>query len=39
VTQVSRASGVSRPTIYRGLRELLEESEEVLMVRLRLWWA
>ncbi len=33
VTQVSRASGVSRPTIYRGLRELLEESEEVLMVR------
>ncbi len=33
VSQVSRASGVSRPTIYRGLRELLEESEEVLMVR------
>ena len=34
MTQVSRASGVSRPTIYRGLRELLVESEEVLMVRL-----
>ncbi len=34
VTQVSRASGVSRPTIYRGLRELLEESEEFQMVRL-----
>lgn len=34
VTQVSRASGVSRPTIYRGLRELLVESEEVQMVRL-----
>jgi transposase len=33
VSQVSRASGVSRPTIYRGLRELLEESAEVLMVR------
>jgi DNA-binding phage protein len=39
VTQVSRASGVSRPTIYRGLRERLEESEEFQMVRLRLWWA
>jgi transposase len=33
VSQVSRASGVSRPTIYRGLRELCEESSEVLMVR------
>ena len=34
VSQVSSASGVSRPTIYRGLRELLVESAEVLMVRL-----
>ena len=34
VSQVSRASGVSRPTIYRGLRELLEESQELVMVRL-----
>lgn len=33
VTEVSRASGVSRPAIYRGLRELLEEFAEVLMVR------
>lgn len=33
VTQVSHASGVSRPTIYRGLRELQEESAEELMVR------
>lgn len=34
MTQVSRASGVLRPTIYRGLRELLVESEQVQMVRL-----
>lgn len=33
VSQVSRVSGISRPTIHRGLRELEHEPEELLLIR------
>ena len=33
VSQISRITGISRPTIYRGLRELDQESEGLLLIR------
>ena len=33
VSQISRTTGISRPTIYRGLRELDQESEGLLLIR------
>src|SRR4028119_1133324 len=33
VSQISRVTGISRPTIYRGLRELDQESEGLLLIR------
>ncbi len=33
VSQVSRSSGISRPTIHRGLRELDQDPEDVLLIR------
>jgi len=33
VSQISRITGISRPTSYRGLRELDQESEGLLLIR------
>jgi transposase len=33
VSQIARITGISRPTIYRGLRELDQESEDLLEIR------
>lgn len=33
VTRVSRLSGISRPTIHRGLQELNQEPENLLLIR------
>jgi len=33
VSQIARITGISRPTIYRGLRELDQEPEDLLVIR------